>query len=165
MPPTTIIFVCVSNTCRSPMCEYLTKEKLSSLGITNVTVASRSLTEAYEPEGSPANEQGIEVERYVYASMVIFHLICGIFCYQIMHRLWEKSIISIRVNIDRSYSLQKMWKRQMSSFPLEEDSELKSWIRSPQALQSCNISRKIYQTLGASHMKNTWPAQKQSLVS
>ena len=59
MAPKIIIFVCVSNTCRSPMCEYMLREKLRAAGLSGeFIVASRSLTLDYEPEDSPANEQG-----------------------------------------------------------------------------------------------------------
>jgi protein-tyrosine-phosphatase len=54
-----IIFVCVSNTCRSPMCEYLLRDKISTAGLAEqFRVASRSLSEDYEPQGSAPNEQG-----------------------------------------------------------------------------------------------------------
>lgn len=59
-----IIFVCVSNTCRSPMVEYVARQKLAGMGISDqFTVASRSLCTDYEPEGSPASAQGVEVMR------------------------------------------------------------------------------------------------------
>jgi hypothetical protein len=61
-----IVFVCVSNTCRSPMCEYLLRDKLQKAGVAEqFHVVSRSLSEAYEPQGSPANEQG-QLVRYFY---------------------------------------------------------------------------------------------------
>jgi protein-tyrosine-phosphatase len=64
--PKQIFFVCVSNTCRSPMAEYLFRRYLQQQGIeSEFTVASRSLTTMYEPENSPASYQGVEVmEKY-----------------------------------------------------------------------------------------------------
>lgn len=60
-----IIFVCVSNTCRSPMCEYLMRDKIAKSGLSNeFKVVSRSLSENYEPQNSPANEQGQLVRIY-----------------------------------------------------------------------------------------------------
>lgn len=57
-----IIFVCVSNTCRSPICENLMRQKLEANGMGAMfRVASRSLTTDYEPEFSQANEQGRKV--------------------------------------------------------------------------------------------------------
>jgi len=57
-----IIFVCVSNTCRSPICEYFMRSKLQHLKLDgSYEVASRSLSEDYEPQGSPANKAGQEV--------------------------------------------------------------------------------------------------------
>eukprot|EP01038_Epipyxis_sp_PR26KG_P014734 gene14734-19803_t len=63
-----IVFVCVSNTCRSPMAEHLFRNTLQNHGINadQVTVISRSLTEDYEPENSPASSQGVEVLREDY---------------------------------------------------------------------------------------------------
>ena len=60
-----IIFVCVSNTCRSPMCEYLFRDKLVKSGLdSEFSVVSRSLSTDYEPQGSPANERGLEVSDH-----------------------------------------------------------------------------------------------------
>lgn len=38
-----ILFVCTGNTCRSPMAEYLLKDKLEKAGIDNVEVFSRGI--------------------------------------------------------------------------------------------------------------------------
>ncbi len=59
----TIIIVCVSNTCRSPMAEYLCRQYLQNQGLHEApfVVISRSLSTDYEPEGSPASAQGVEV--------------------------------------------------------------------------------------------------------
>ena len=64
----TIIIVCVSNTCRSPMAEYLCRRQLKKEGIHEApfVVISRSLSTDYEPEGSPASSQGIEVMSHDY---------------------------------------------------------------------------------------------------
>jgi hypothetical protein len=76
-----ILFVCVSNTCRSPMAEYLFRRKidLKKLGEGKFVVGSRSLSTDYEPEGSPASSQGIEVMIFYYCYlsiglMVLFRL-------------------------------------------------------------------------------------------
>ncbi|KAJ1422862.1 phosphotyrosine protein phosphatase I superfamily [Ochromonadaceae sp. CCMP2298] len=62
-----VLFVCVSNTCRSPICEYLLRSKLSELNLAEeYVVESRSLSEDYEPQGSPANEMGREVMQKEY---------------------------------------------------------------------------------------------------
>ena len=54
-----IVFVCVSNTCRSPMCEFLLRDKIQKAQLSgNFAVISRSISEDYEPQNSPANEQG-----------------------------------------------------------------------------------------------------------
>ena len=54
-----LIFVCTSNTCRSPMAEHFAKKYLNEHSFGNVHVVSRSLTTNYEPESSPASEQGV----------------------------------------------------------------------------------------------------------
>ena len=61
-----LIFVCVSNTCRSPMAEYLMRNKLETANLGEAyRVISRSLTTAYEPEDSPASYQGVEVRSHI----------------------------------------------------------------------------------------------------
>ena len=56
-----VCFVCVSNTCRSPMAEYLLRHKINSVNQSGVEIRSRALTDAYEKPGSPASPQGVEV--------------------------------------------------------------------------------------------------------
>lgn len=54
-----IIFVCTSNTCRSPMAEQFGKHWLDTNGLSDqFKVISRGITEDYEPENSPASENG-----------------------------------------------------------------------------------------------------------
>mmetsp|Transcript_4438 Transcript_4438/g.4563 ORF Transcript_4438/g.4563 Transcript_4438/m.4563 type:complete len:162 (-) Transcript_4438:110-595(-) len=58
--PYYIIFVCTSNTCRSPMAEglairWLEKNELSH----KYKVVSRGLTDEYEPPNSPASSQAV----------------------------------------------------------------------------------------------------------
>ena len=50
MAPKRVIFVCTSNTCRSPMAEGFSRSLFP-----DVECASRSISVDYEPEGSPAN--------------------------------------------------------------------------------------------------------------
>ena len=61
--PKLIIFVCVSNVCRSPMMEYLFQQQIQSSDKINYVIESRSLSTDYEPEGSSASPQGIEVMK------------------------------------------------------------------------------------------------------
>lgn len=57
-----IVFVCVSNTCRSPMAEYMFRDIIQKNGrASEFTVKSRSLTDMYEPPNSPASENGVQV--------------------------------------------------------------------------------------------------------
>ncbi len=65
-PSRLVLFVCTSNTCRSPMAEALGKEYLRRNGIGGITVSSRAICEDYEPQGSPASEQGVQVMREEY---------------------------------------------------------------------------------------------------
>lgn len=62
-----IIFVCTSNTCRSPMAEVLAKKWLTEKGHKDFTVVSRSLTDSYEPENSPASLNGIKILQQDYS--------------------------------------------------------------------------------------------------
>ena len=48
------------------MAEQFGKEWVKSSGLDNVNVVSRSLSTDYEPVGSPASEQGIQLMREVY---------------------------------------------------------------------------------------------------
>ena len=64
-----VIFVCVSNTCRSPMAEHLFRKYLKdvkNMDETKIQIISRSLTTNYEPKNSSASTQGIEVMRNCY---------------------------------------------------------------------------------------------------
>ena len=62
-----IIFVCVSNSCRSPMAEQLMRYELQKAvdagdkSLESYTVISRALSSDYEPEDSPASQQGVTV--------------------------------------------------------------------------------------------------------
>ena len=46
-----VCFVCLGNICRSPMAEFIFKNKLRSAGIDDVSVCSRATS--YEEEGNP----------------------------------------------------------------------------------------------------------------
>ena len=61
-----ILFVCTSNTCRSPMAEALAKRWFADkLGVSmqtlgeRVSIGSGGLTDAYEPHGSPPSAHGV----------------------------------------------------------------------------------------------------------
>ena len=57
-----IYFICTSNTCRSPIAEALCRQYLQEKGLSDHYEArSRALTDAYEPEDSPAAEQSHRV--------------------------------------------------------------------------------------------------------
>jgi hypothetical protein len=58
------------------MCEYLLRDKISKAGLNEkFRVASRSLSEDYEPQGSPPNEQGQLVSAFDLL-LVIGRLLC-----------------------------------------------------------------------------------------
>lgn len=58
----TVIFVCTSNTCRSPMAEAFGKAwATENMVADDVTILSRGLTDRYEPPNSPASEYGVAV--------------------------------------------------------------------------------------------------------
>lgn len=58
----TIIFVCFSNTCRSPMAEYLLRNKLETNGLgEKFRVVSRGLSDTVDPLNSHASFQGQKV--------------------------------------------------------------------------------------------------------
>lgn len=59
-----IIFVCTSNTCRSPMAEAFAKKWVQDHNLeSRFTIVSRSMSTDYEPPNSPASEHGITVMR------------------------------------------------------------------------------------------------------
>ena len=69
---TVVIFVCVSNVCRSPMAEYLFRNMIerekdrdprSNELLDEVVVCSRSLSTDYEPVNSPASSNGVQIMR------------------------------------------------------------------------------------------------------
>lgn len=66
LSPNTIILVCTSNTCRSPMAEYLARQWFinnKTENSHNFTVISRALSDRYEPPGSPASENGVIIMK------------------------------------------------------------------------------------------------------
>lgn len=57
-----IVFVCTSNTCRSPIAEGLARKYINDNGLdSNYTIISRALTDHYEPVDSQASCHGIYV--------------------------------------------------------------------------------------------------------
>jgi protein-tyrosine-phosphatase len=62
-----IVFVCTSNTCRSPMAEAFARRWMEERGLSGVyRVVSRSMSEDYEPVGSPASDFGVKVLKEDY---------------------------------------------------------------------------------------------------
>lgn len=61
-----IYWVCTSNTCRSPIAQALCREYLEENGLSEYEARSRALTDAYEPEDSPAADQSHEVMKELY---------------------------------------------------------------------------------------------------
>lgn len=61
-----IIFVCTSNTCRSPIAEGFAKHWLEKNGVDGFIVESRSLSQDYEPVGSPASAHGVDLMKDIY---------------------------------------------------------------------------------------------------
>lgn len=62
-----IVFVCTSNTCRSPMAELFGGSWLIDRNLqSKYRVASRALTDQYEPPNSPASAHGIQILRDEY---------------------------------------------------------------------------------------------------
>ncbi len=70
-----ITVVCVSNTCRSPMVESLLRHLLIEKGgnPSQFTVQSRGITEDYEPAGSPASPQAVQVLNQDYGLDLTSH--------------------------------------------------------------------------------------------
>jgi len=57
-----IVFVCTSNTCRSPMAGGFALKYLQNFRSNGTfIICSRALTSDYEPPGSPASAQGVEI--------------------------------------------------------------------------------------------------------
>ena len=76
----TIIFVCASNTCRSPMAEAFAKKYITNKTANEAQpsghgwhVTSAGITEDYEPAGSPASTHGVTVMRELYAMDISGH--------------------------------------------------------------------------------------------
>jgi protein-tyrosine-phosphatase len=61
----TVIFVCTSNTCRSPMASALANQYFKRLGV-DYKAISRGISTEYEPQDSPASKYSVEclLEEY-----------------------------------------------------------------------------------------------------
>ena len=69
-----IIFVCTSNTCRSPMAEQFAVQWLIQNNLTTeYQIISRALTEKYEPQNSPASSHSIQILADEFALDLNFH--------------------------------------------------------------------------------------------
>jgi protein-tyrosine-phosphatase len=69
-----ILFMCTSNTCRSPIAEAFAREYLKERGLKEkFDIASRGLSDQYEPPGSPASPQGVLVLRESYGLDISCH--------------------------------------------------------------------------------------------
>lgn len=67
MEPSTIIFVCTSNTCRSPIASALASKYLYDNKLNNkYMIISRGLSNEYEPENSLASLHGINTLKNDY---------------------------------------------------------------------------------------------------
>ena len=69
-----VLFVCTSNTCRSPMAEAFARQWLQRHGMLPAyTVRSRALTEEFDPEYSPASEYAVDCLRHEYSLDISSH--------------------------------------------------------------------------------------------
>lgn len=68
-----ILFVCTSNTCRSPIAEGFARQWLLQNGLDGYIVSSRSLSTDYEPVGSPPNAHGKSLMMDLYGIDISMH--------------------------------------------------------------------------------------------
>lgn len=62
----TILFLCTSNVCRSPMAEFIGKVHATEKGYTNLHIYSRGLTDDYSAWGTPTNPKAADVCMELY---------------------------------------------------------------------------------------------------
>ena len=60
---TKILYVCTSNTCRSPAAATIARAHLETIGRTDVSIASRGLTDRYSAWGSPPDPRAEQALR------------------------------------------------------------------------------------------------------
>ncbi|ETV95070.1 hypothetical protein H310_11364 [Aphanomyces invadans] len=60
-PSTSVVFICTSNTCRSPMAEAWARQWITECHprASHITVSSMALSDAYEPPGSAASPHAV----------------------------------------------------------------------------------------------------------
>ena len=76
------------------MCEYMFRDKVEKMGLSSeFSVASRSLSTDYEPQGSPANEQGQLVRKYITRKIFYVYLIFRVLVGDVA-RVWNQYLRS-----------------------------------------------------------------------
>lgn len=107
-----ILFVCTGNTCRSPMAEYMLKNKLEKMGINNVEVQSAGLS-AFFPQPPTKNailvmkEVGIDISKHI-SKLISEELVKNSSIILTMEKYHKESIVSIYAGaMDKVFTLKE----------------------------------------------------------
>jgi protein-tyrosine-phosphatase len=141
-----IIFVCTSNTCRSPMAEQFAKSWLSqnNLSTQHHLVISRALSDKYEPPNSEASYNGIKVLAEDYSLDLSYHRSA-----MLSHKDVETATYIIGVTQSHAKSIQDMFPSSIGKVYTLQSDIPDPWHSSIEVYRTCALKMEplVYEIL------------------